>query len=42
MIKNVTTKIAKHPLGALYGVLLGFVAFSAAVPMAASGMRDAA
>lgn len=42
MIKNVTTKIAKHPLGALYGALLGFVAFSAAVPMAASGMWDAA
>ena len=42
MIRTVAKKIAKHPLGALYGALLGFVAFSAAVPMVASGMWDAA
>ena len=35
-------KITKHPLGALYGALLGLVAFSAAVPMCISGMWDAA
>lgn len=35
-------RITKHPLGALYGTLLGIVAFSAAVPMAVAGMWDAA
>ena len=35
-------KTVKHPLGALYGTLLGIVAFSAAVPMCFSGMWDAA
>ena len=34
--------LKKHPLGALYGVLLGLVAFSAAVPLFRSGMWDAA
>ncbi|MBQ7394781.1 MAG: exosortase/archaeosortase family protein [Lentisphaeria bacterium] len=34
--------LKKHPLGALYGTLLGIVAFSAAVPMFTSGMWDAA
>ena len=31
-----------HPLGALYGTLLGILAFSAAVPMFTSGAYDAA
>ena len=35
-------RLMEHPLGALYGTLLGFVAFFAAVPMARSGMWDAA
>ena len=35
-------RISKHPLGALYGMLLGIVAFSAAVPMFVSGAWDAA
>ena len=35
-------KTVKNPLGALYGALLGFVAFSAAVPMCTAGMYDAA
>lgn len=34
--------ILKHPLGALYGTLLGIVAFFAALPMLFSGMWDAA
>ena len=34
--------LKKHPLGALYAVLLGIIAFSAAVPMFTSGMWDAA
>ena len=34
--------LKKHPLGALYGMLLGIVAFSAALPMFASGMWEAA
>ena len=34
--------LLKHPLGALYGTLLGFVAFFAALPMIRSGMWDAA
>ena len=33
---------AQHPLGALYGALLGIIAFSAALPMFTSGMVDAA
>ncbi len=32
----------KHPLGVLYGTLLGIVAFSAALPLVTSGMWDAA
>ena len=32
----------KHPLGVLYSALLGFIAFSAAVPMLNSGAWDAA
>ena len=32
----------KHPLGMLYSALLGFIAFSAAVPMIRSGAWDAA
>ena len=35
-------RIAKHPLGALYGTLLGFVALSASIPMFKSGMWDGA
>ncbi|MBR2426012.1 MAG: exosortase/archaeosortase family protein [Lentisphaeria bacterium] len=35
-------RLVKHPLGALYGTLLGFVAFFAATPMFRSGMWDAA
>ena len=34
--------LLKHPLGVLYGVLPGFVAFFAAVPMMRSGMWEAA
>ena len=34
--------LKKHPLGALYGTLLGIVAFFAAKPMFTSGMYDAA
>ena len=34
--------LLNHPLGALYGTLLGFVVFFAAVPMFSSGMYDAA
>ena len=34
--------LKKHPLGVLYAVLLGFVAFSASVPMFTSGTYDAA
>ena len=34
--------LKKHPLGALYGMLLGGVAFFAAVPLFTSGMWDAA
>ena len=33
---------AKHPLGALYGTLLGIIAFSAALPMFTAGLVDAA
>ena len=36
------TLLKKHPLGALYGALLGIVAFSAAAPMFTSGTWDAA
>ena len=35
-------RIARHPLGALYGTLLGFVALSASIPMFTAGMWDAA
>ncbi|MBE6398888.1 MAG: exosortase/archaeosortase family protein [Lentisphaerae bacterium] len=41
-MKLLITKITKHPLGALYGALLGIVALFAAVPMFGSGMWDAA
>jgi exosortase/archaeosortase family protein len=34
--------LKKHPLGMLYGILLGFIACSAAVPLFVSGMWDAA
>ena len=34
--------LKKHPLGVLYGTLLGFIAFFTAVPMFVSGMWDAA
>lgn len=34
--------LKKHPLGALYGTLLGIIAFFAAVPLFTSGMWDAA
>jgi exosortase len=35
-------RISKHPLAALYGTLLGLVAFSAALPIFESGLWDAA
>ena len=41
-IKEYWKKITEHPLGALYGTLLGIVAFSASIPMFISGMWDAA
>ena len=41
-MKNFFRKLSKHPLGALYGTLLGFIAFSSALPMISSGMTDAA
>ena len=41
-MKKFLNQIVKHPLGALYGTLLGLVAFSAAIPMFTSGMWDAA
>ena len=41
-MKSFLNNLMKHPPGALYGTLLGFIAFSAAVPMCASGMWDAA
>ena len=41
-MKNFMNKIKEHPLGALYGTLLGFIAFFAALPMFASGAWDAA
>jgi exosortase len=34
--------LLNHPLGALYGTLLGIIAFSAALPMFSAGMADAA
>ncbi len=37
-----TNLLKKHPLGVLYGTILGFIAFFAAVPMFSSGMWDAA
>ena len=42
MMNKLLNRIKKHPLGALYGTLLGIIAFSAAVPMFVSGMWDAA
>ena len=36
------TILKKHPLGALYGTLLGIIAFFAALPMFTSGAWDAA
>ena len=41
-MKILLARLVKHPLGALYGVLLGLVAFFAAVPSFSSGMWDAA
>ena len=41
-MKILLARLAKHPLGALYGTLLGLVAFFAAVPAFSSGMWDAA
>ena len=41
-MKTDLKQIAKHPLGVLYGTLLGIVASVAAVPMFNSGMWDAA
>ena len=41
-MKKYIHQFAEHPLGALYGTLLGIVAFSAALPMFKSGMWDAA
>ena len=41
-MKKLLEKFVKHPLGVLYGVLLGIVAFWAAYPMAVSGMWEAA
>ena len=35
-------RISKHPLAALYGTLLGLVAFSASLPLFRAGMYDAA
>lgn len=42
MIRIILNRLAKHPLGALYGTLLGIIAFSEAVPMFSAGMWDAA
>ena len=41
-MKTLLKRIIKHPLGVFYGMLLGFVALFAAVPMFKSGMWDAA
>ena len=41
-MKILFNRLSKHPLGALYGVLLGIVAFSAALPMFSAGTVDAA
>ena len=41
-MKTDLKQIAKHPLGVLYGTLLGIVASVAALPMFTSGMWDAA
>ncbi len=41
-MKILLARLVKHPLGALYGTLLGLVAFFAAVPAFSSGMWDAA
>ena len=41
-IKVYLKKTVKHPLGALYGTLLGIVAFSAALPMVKNGMWEQA
>ena len=41
-IKVYLKKTVKHPLGALYGTLLGIVAFSAALPMVRNGMWEQA
>ena len=43
MMKILSAKLlTNHPLGALYGTLLGIIAFFAARPLFASGMWDAA
>ena len=42
-MKNIYNNfLKKHPLGALYGTLLGIIAFSAALPLFSAGMWDAA
>ena len=41
-MKALMIKLTKHPLGALYGTLLGLVALFAVIPMVRSGMWDAA
>ena len=41
-MKKLMEKFVKHPLGVLYSVLLGIVAFWAAYPMAVAGMWEAA
>ena len=42
MKKILFNRLVRHPLGALYGTLLGLIAFSASLPMFVSGMWDAA
>ena len=42
MKKILFNRLVIHPLGALYGTLLGLIAFSASLPMFVSGMWDAA
>ena len=41
-MKILFTRLVRHPLGALYGALLGLIAFFTAVPMFSSGAWDAA
>ena len=41
-MKTYLEKIIQHPLVALYGVLLGIIAFSTAIPMCVSSLYDVA